>query len=117
MEEYLQVLLAAAVNCPVKWGYFEDGETMPLVSMSRMSGRRYHTLNSKGLMQGSIQIDCWGKTYRQAMIASREVRTSLEGFSGGPVVSARLTAARDSNSTDASAAHRVSLTFAITYRE
>ncbi|UWS06760.1 hypothetical protein [Phaeobacter inhibens] len=117
MEEYLQNLLEAAVSCPVKWGYFEDGETMPLVSMSRMSGRRYHTLNSKGLMQGSIQIDCWGKSYRQAMIASREVRTVLEGFIDGPVVSARLTAVRDSNSTDASAAHRVSLTFAITYRE
>ncbi|WP_044026782.1 DUF3168 domain-containing protein [Ruegeria sp. TM1040] len=117
MEEHLYSTLSDALSCPVKWGFFSDGETMPRVTMTRMSGKRYHTLNSKGLMQGSTQIDCWGATYNQAIGASREVRALLEGYRGGPIVSALLTAIRDSNSGDASAAHRVSLTFAITYRD
>lgn len=117
MEEHLFAILNAAVSAPVKWGYFSDGETMPRVTMVRIAGRREHTLTTKGLMRASVQIDCWGATYKQAITSSREVREILEGYSGGPIISALLTATRDGNSADAAAAHRVSLTFALTYRE
>ncbi|WP_333848545.1 hypothetical protein [Phaeobacter italicus] len=117
MEEHLFTLLDGALSCPVKWGYFSDGETMPRVTMVRMAGKREHTLTTKGLMRGVVQIDCWGTNYAQAIGASRDVRTALEGYSGGPIVSALLTATRDSSSNDANAAQRVSLTFALTYRD
>lgn len=117
MEEHLQALMEGALSCPVKWGYFSDGETMPRVTMIHSGGRRDHTLNSTGLMRGSVQIDCWGVTYSDALTASREVRGALEGYRGGPVLSAILSAKRDGRSNDADAAQRVSLTFAITYRE
>lgn len=117
MEEHLFTILDGSLSCPVKWGYFSDGETMPRVTMVRMAGKRDHTLTTKGLMRGVVQIDCWGTTYGQAIGVSREVRAVLEGYRGGPVVSALLTATRDGNSNDATAAQRVSLTFAITYRD
>jgi hypothetical protein len=117
MEEYLFTLLDGALSCPVKWGYFTDGEAMPRVTLFRMSGKRFHTLASKGLVMGAVQIDCWGSSYAQAIGASRDVRTALEGYTGGPLVSATLSAIRDGNSNDADAAHRVSLTFNLTYRE
>lgn len=117
MEEHLYSILSDALSCPVKWGFFRDGESMPRVTMTRMSGRRFHTLNSKGLMQGSTQIDCWGTSYGEAIGAAREVRTVLEGYRGGPIISALLSSTRDSNSDETSAAHRVSLTFAVTYRD
>jgi hypothetical protein len=45
------------------------------------------------------------------------LRATLEGYRGGPVLSTRLTALRDGFSKDADAAQRVSLTFALTYRD
>ncbi len=117
MEEHLFTILDGSLSCPVKWGYFRDGETIPSVTMVRMAGKRDHTLTTKGLMRGAVQIDCWGTTYGQAIGVSREVRAVLEGYSGDPVVSALLTATRDGISNDATAAPRVSLTFALTWRE
>lgn len=117
MEEHLQSLMEGALSCPVKWGYFSDGESLPRVTLFRMSGRRNHTLNSKGLMRGSVQVDCWGATFGQATLASREVRDALEGYAGGPILHAGLTAIRDRAADDASTVHRVSLTFDLTYRE
>lgn len=117
MEEHLQSLLEGALSCPVKWGFFSDGEGMPRVTLYRMSGRRGHTLNSLGLMRASVQIDCWGVSYADAIGASRDVRAALEGYRGGPVLSAILSAIRDGADDSGDAAHRVSLTFAITYRD
>lgn len=117
MEEQLQTLLDDALSCPVKWGFFSDGESLPRVSLFRMSGGRDHCLDGLGLMRGTIQIDCWGKTYAEAITASRSVRTALEGYTGGAIQGAFLTVIRDGYSDNADAAHRVSLTFAITHRD
>ncbi|MEX0302218.1 MAG: hypothetical protein AB3N24_07330 [Leisingera sp.] len=117
MEEHLQTLLAGALSCPVKWGFFKDGEQMPRVTLFRMSGGRMHTLRSKGLMRASVQIDSWGVEFADATTTSRAVRGVLEGYQGGPILSARLTAIRDGSDDGGDAAHRASLTFAITYRE
>lgn len=117
MEEHLFALLDGALICPVKWGYFSDGETMPRVTMVRTGGKRKYTLTTKGLLRGVVQIDCWGATYAQAIGASRDVCAVLEKYRGGPIVSAHLTATRDGFSSDATAAQRVSLTFALTYHD
>jgi len=117
MEGHLLATLEAVLSCPVKWGYFSDGETLPRVTLFRKSGRRHHTLNTKGLMRGAVQIDCWGEAFAAAIGASRLVSSELEGYRGGPILSARLNAVRDSGNGDADLVHRVSLTFAITYRE
>lgn len=117
MEEHLLALLSAAAGCPVSWGYFKNGASIPRVTLFRMSGKRSHTLNSKGLMRASVQIDCWGKTFAEAIGTSRAVRAELEGYRGGPILSALLGAIRDGENADADVAQRVSLTFAITYRD
>lgn len=117
MEEYLYSLLSAAINHPLKWGYFSDGESLPRVTMMHVSGSRFRTQTSKGLMFGSIQVDCWGKTYAQAAIASREVRGVLEGHSGGPIVSVGFIARRDGNSDGTEFASRVSQTFRMSWRD
>lgn len=117
MEEHLYTLLTDTLSCPVKWGFFKDGEAMPRVTLFRMSGSRDHTLNSKGLMRGTVQIDCWGETYAEAITVSRQLKAALEGYRGGPILSAILTATRDSGDNDSALAQRVSLTFAMRYRE
>ncbi len=117
MEEHLLSLLRGALSCPVQWGYFSDGETMPRVTIVRVGGRREHTLSSLGLMRAAVQIDCWAVEFDDAFTISRALRATLEGYRGGPVLSTRLTALRDGFSKDADAAQRVSLTFALTYRD
>ncbi|WP_197919314.1 DUF3168 domain-containing protein [Thiosulfatihalobacter marinus] len=117
MEEHLFSILDAALTCPVKWGYFSDGEAMPRVTMMRMSGRRFHTYNTAGLMQSVVQIDCWDETFSEALTVSRQVRASLEGYSGGPVISAKLVAVRDTIGGGKDAVSRVSLTFSLTHSD
>lgn len=117
MEEYIQSLLENALTCPVKWGYFEDGETLPRITMGLAGGRQFQTLDSTGPVSAAIRIDCWGETVPQAVQASREVKSVLAQHRGGPVLNTRLTNGIDRFNQDPQVAKRRILTFAITYRE
>lgn len=117
MEEHLQALLSGGLTFPIAWGTLGSGTSTPRAVMFRTSGLRDMHLKGKGLMQGRVQIDCYGKTYLEAITASREVRDILEGYRGGPVLGAFLEVVRDARDEDAQLLHRVSLTFSITYRE
>ncbi|WP_282076308.1 tail completion protein gp17 [Epibacterium ulvae] len=117
MEEYLYSLLNEALPCPVKWGYFSDGEAPPLVTMIFASGRRDHFIDGSGLMKGSIQIDCWAETYLGALEIRKSVQAALEVHIGGPLKSATLSAIRDASSSDPNLVHRTSLTFFVIYCE
>jgi hypothetical protein len=70
-----------------------------------------------GIMQGRVQVDCYGATYAEAITASRAVRAVLEGYRGGPVLGAFLDAIRDQTDDDANLVFRVSMTFSVSYRE
>jgi len=117
MEEHLQTLLSGAVSFPIAWNTFGSGTSTPRAVMFRTSGVRDMSLDGPGLMTGRVQIDCYGQIYAEAIGASREIRTTLEGYKGGPVLGAFLDSVRDKFTDDAQLLHRVSMTFSITYRE
>lgn len=117
MEEHLQSLLSGALSFPIAWNSLGSGTSTPRAVMFRVGALRDMHLTGKGPMQGRVQIDAYGKTYKQAITASRAIRAELEGYRGGPVLGAFLEAVRDQPDDDAGLLHRVSMTFSITYRD
>lgn len=117
MEEYLYTLLSGAVSFPISWGTLGSGTGTPRAAMFRTSGVREHFMGGKGNMGTRVQIDCYGATYAEAISASRAIRSTLEGYQGGPIQGAFLQAVRDNNTDDAQLLHRVSLTFSIHHRD
>lgn len=117
MEEQLFALLSNAVSFPLAWGTLGSGTSTPRAAMYRTSGVRDMHMRGLGLMLGRVQIDCYGATYAEAISASRDIRSALEGYRGGVIQGAFLDAVRDTQADDANLLHRVSLTFSITYRD
>ena len=117
MESHLYTLLSDAVSFPVAWGAMGDGTGTPRASVYRVGGLRDMHLQGKGLMQGRLQIDCYGKTWAEANGAGDDIRAALEGYRGGPVQGAFLEAIRDGFEGDAQLLQRVSLTFSVTYAD
>lgn len=117
MEEHLYSLLSGAVSWTIAWGSLGDGVGLPRASMYRTSGLRDMTLEGPGLMESRVQIDCYGAVIEDAMGAAREVRATLEGYKGGPVLGAFLEGTRDGFEDDAQLLQRVSLTFAVWHRD
>jgi hypothetical protein len=115
MEELLKSLLDDAHSCPVQWGYFQDGQTLPRVTLVRMSGRREVTLNSLGFLRATVQVDCFAADFDELTEISCAIKSVAERIRQDTIVSTRLTGQRDSNNE--TGVHRTSLTFAITYRE
>ena len=117
MEEYLHTLISGAVSFPTSWGRLGSGAELPRAVYFRMGGGRLMHMGGLGVMQSTVQIDCYGRSYSQAIGASRDIRAVLEGHKGGPILGAFLDVVRDANDDDAEILHRVSLTFSITYRD
>ena len=117
MEEEVQTLLAAAVTGTVVWHRVPDDSALPVVVVNRFAGARDKTLDGVALMEGRIQIDCFGATAVEAMAASRQVRSALEGYVGGSILFVILDGIKDGLEGDPSEAHRVILRFSLQYRE
>lgn len=117
MEQELYTLLSGAVDFPIAWGTLGSGVETPRAAMYRTSGVRGMHMQGLGLMQTRVQIDCYGVSYGQAIGASKDIRTALEGYRGGVIQGAFLEATRDQFTDDAQLLHRVSLTFSITHRD
>lgn len=117
MEEHLLSMLDAALSFPIAWGALGEGTSTPRAVMARVSGLRNEHLQGSGLMQARVQVDCYGRTYAEAITASRAVRTELERYQGGPVQGAFLDSIRDNRDDDAGLLHNVSLTFLVTYQD
>lgn len=117
MEEHIDELLVSELSFTFAWGSLGKGVALPRAVITRVGGLREMHTGGTGLMQGRLQIDCYGGSYPQALDASREVRAALEGYRGGPVQGVFLQAVRDGSEEDAELLHRVSLSFSITYRE
>lgn len=117
MEEHLYTLLSGAVSFPIAWGTLGSDNALPRAAMYRTSGVRDMHMGGKGNMETRVQIDCYGKTYAEAIGASRDIRGALEGYQGGPVQGAFLQAVRDQFEDDAQLLFRVSLTFSVHHRD
>lgn len=117
MEEELYTLLSGAVSFPIAWGTLGSGTTLPRAAMFRTSGVRDMHMGGLGAMNTRVQIDCYGETFAEAVGASRDIRTALEGYRGGSIHGAFLQAVRDQFTDDAQLLHRVSLTFSIHHRD
>lgn len=117
MEEEIQARLAAEVTGVVAWGQVPDGSGLPATVMNRTGGARMKSLDGASLMEGRLQVDCYGETALQAMTTSREVRRSLEEYVGGSILHMALDDINDQIEGDVREAHRVMLRFSLTYRE
>ena len=117
MEEHLATTLTATLPFHVAWGHLGDGTDTPRAVVHRVSGVRDMTLDGPALMRSRVQVDCYGKSFTEAIGASRAVRAVLEGYRGGPILGCFLTSVRDGSEEDVGILHRVSLTFEITSRD
>ena len=117
MEEQIYTLLSGAVSFPIAWGTLGSGTSTPRAVMYRTSGLRDMHTQGLGLMSARVQVDCYGGTYAEAVSASREIRTTLEGYQSGDVQGVFLESVRDQFDDDAELLYRVSLSFSMWYRE
>ena len=117
MEEHLYTLLSGAVAFPVAWGTLGEGTSTPRAMMHRTGGLREMHLEGCGLMDSTVQIDCYGATYTEAITASRAVRSELEGYTGGPVQGVFLQSVDDGFEDDAQLLQRVRMTFQIRHND
>lgn len=117
MEEIIQARLSGALACPVKWGFFNDGDTVPRVTMVRTSGGRGKTYKGKGLKSNRIQVDCWAETYGEALVTSRQVEELLDGHREGDLLNCHLEMVRDGASNGENVLHRISVHFSVKYRD
>lgn len=84
MEEALAALLlgnpavAATAGDRVNWGARPDDAELPAITLHRIAGRRDRTLARRtGLVASKVQIDCWGRAFRDAKLLARAVISAL----------------------------------------
>ena len=99
----------------------------PFASFQVVSeGNRFPTLDGpSGLGHPRVQVDCWGKTFREAKELSEQIRVAIDGYRGtqaGVAIGSclkdgdRYLPEPDRSNTD-TLLHRVSVDYSIIYRE
>lgn len=118
MEEELITVLDG-LGYRAAWGGLPQGTALPFCALYRVSGFDDTTLDGRsGWIEGRVQVDCYGDSYGDAITASRAITAGLSGYRGGPIWHARLESIRDRPEEDGGdVIQRVSLDFAVTYRE
>jgi len=117
MEEHLYQYLAGLASFPVAWGRFEADATLPRASLFRVGGSSEWTLSGPGLKMTDVQIDCYGRTFAEAIEASRTVRAALDGYAGGPIQGVFLERVQDNPDEDVNAVDRILLKFKIVHTD
>lgn len=84
MEEAITALLlgnsavAAIVGDRVNWSARPDDADLPAVTLHRISGRQERTMGGRsGLVSSAVQVDCWGRSFRDAKLLGRAVIPAL----------------------------------------
>lgn len=84
MEEAITSLLlsspavATIAGDRVNWSARPDDFELPALTLHRVSGRRDRTLEGRtGLVSSTVQIDCWGLSFKDAKLLSRAVVPAL----------------------------------------
>lgn len=117
--------LVLLVETRIDWQKRPQGDTLPSISMQRVSGvRDYAMQGATGLVQSRVQIDCWGETYASTLAVARAVRDLLSGIrrnlgstelQGAFIDSERHGYEKDGNAAEAF--HRISMDFQIWHSE
>lgn len=118
MEEHL-ISTLSPICSDVIWGEIGEGLGLPRLVLSNVSGADALRLDGRsGVVTARVQIDCYAASPYEALQISRQVRNLLSGYSGGPIVLARLDGRRDGrDGSDGDSIPRVSLDFAVRYRD
>ena len=84
MGEDFTALLSAAVSAPVHWRMQPTLQKVyPYVNLTAFSfPTTYHVGGESDAREITIQVDCWGRTYSEAVTLSRAVYAALSGFNG-----------------------------------
>ncbi len=84
MEEAIANLLlnnpavAGIVGKRVNWSSRPDDTDLPAVTLHRISGRHDATLDGRtGLIASTVQIDAWGRTFKEAKLLTRAIVPAL----------------------------------------
>ncbi|TFL16436.1 hypothetical protein [Jannaschia formosa] len=118
MEEQLYSVLSG-LGYTTSWGGLGQGTALPRIALYRVSGLDAVTLQGRsGFVEGRVQADIYGKTYQQAVTASRAVTAAVSGYRGGPIWHAQVVNIRDRpEEGGGDVIQRVSLDIAVLYRE
>lgn len=84
MEEAITALLlghpgiTGMVGDRVNWSARPDDTDIPALTLHRVTGRRGATMTGRSDLESStVQIDAWGKTFKEAKLLGRAVVTAL----------------------------------------
>ena len=80
--------VTALVSTRINWGRRPQGEALPSIVLTRVSGiPDVHHAGASGLVASRVQADCWGSTYKTAKTVARAVETAItaQGFTQGAI--------------------------------
>lgn len=109
---------ALAPSDRIVWGTLGQGKPLPAAVLNAISNNQGMTQQGPdGLWQGRVQIDCYGKTYADALELSDAVIALLNGYRDQNFRLIALDARRDHNEPGATdRPHRISLDFLTNWR-
>lgn len=117
MEEQIFELIDNGVEFPVAFGSLGEGDGTPRAVLYRIGGGRQMHNQGLGLMDSRVQVDCFGQNAKEAIDASREIRTLLEGYREGDILMVALDRVITGTADDNGLLHRVILNFEVKHRE
>lgn len=86
MEEAITALLASVANGRRYWTRAPQGEAVPYIVLSRISGTPSYTYKGRaGHTSSRVQATCYGGTALDAKMLSRNVIAALDGYRGGMI--------------------------------
>ena len=117
MDQEFYALLSGAVSFPVGRGHMGSGTSTPRAAFYATGALRDMHTQGLGLVEGRMQVDCYGKTAGEALDAEREVLTALEGYAGGSIQMIKLESRVERPASDVEILHCMSLSFSMIYRD
>ena len=100
--------LSALVDRRIDWGERPQGDGVPAVSLTRISGGEvYHMAGRSRFAQARVQVDCFAVDYARAARVAAAVQAALSGYRGGIFKGVFLDAARDLRSAGSNDADRL----------
>lgn len=118
MEEHLRGLLLT-LNVPVGWSEIPQRTPLPFIVLVKVDGLDEVTLDGRSeFLQGRVQVDCYGRTFAQAVGLARGVTRLFSGYRGGPIWFARQLSVRDlTEAAGGDTIQRQSLDFSVLWTE
>lgn len=75
--------VSALVGTKIYWSEIPQGKTRPVICLHLVSELNNHTMGGTvDLEDATVQVDCWGDTWTDAITLSEAVKAALDGYSG-----------------------------------